>query len=932
MECAELLGAWEGRRVGDLPPINGNDATKQQGSTLHKSGTEETSSNMEERECNSKRLQVKRSIDNALHLFRSPLTHYGSHGQLRERERERQASSPRHHHSNSFSQQMQHQDSRGAISLNSSNSANSTSDASYAANGLDVQPSGEYYSFFSLSPTSNTSSPVVDSFPDQQASSSSQQQSEFPPSGDRRPSLPHIFQSTAPGLEGVRRRPRSASSDNEQHQDQIRSQGIRYGNANANKIPSSSNGTSSATPSVSNSGTVTARKLSSKISLRNLFRRTGGDASAGGSEPSSSNASAANSFSNSSTAPIHLNGNGKMAQTPTPPASPLGSSFFSGTPPPSSYPSAGIGKQRSRLGSDVSASSPAQPPRSPLIPSAVELHHRYSQELVQPGQNQIRKQSPDAAKSPSRPSILRGHKHHHHHHHNRSASAQSANVGRTLRFDNAASRVGPVRSSSSNLYGSQNAGLSAGSLRASRSASSLRHTTSFDDGNDEAGDDEEDEEDYGSFEVQTKHRMNLPESAPAKTTRYADEELEQATTAALDSNKRNKDKVPSNLASRYTHMLRSRGDSFASTISSSPGVSPENLHASYANGEFPFSIENPPLTPVSTNDMEASLGACEPEEEDAAESRLRGESFSSVETDKTEDSNTSGNPLSQGSIDNVTDGTDITIPSPGDYPIRTSILLPHGELIQASLPKVTKASIDDIYPPLRSASPTSSLSDYDELDDTVNHATDVAMANEERQEHSPVSTISSPLSLAPLDLSGISNLAEAEALVQRAQQAIMMSASMPQDGPGSPSVPLSVQLAAYGEILALERRFARGEKQRLREIMTNAGSDSEGGAVQEREELGRLRNRSGSGGTGATKPRVVKEDLFKKENKDKFTTIDGAYSALATKPNSPSYQKKKTPKYRRPHTAEGAPQTRWGVGSQEGMMFFYVIKRTVCEL
>ena len=85
MECAELLGAWEGRRVGDLPPINGNDATKQQGSTLNKSGTEETSSNMEERECNSKRLQVKRSIDNALHLFRSPLTHYGSHGQLRER-------------------------------------------------------------------------------------------------------------------------------------------------------------------------------------------------------------------------------------------------------------------------------------------------------------------------------------------------------------------------------------------------------------------------------------------------------------------------------------------------------------------------------------------------------------------------------------------------------------------------------------------------------------------------------------------------------------------------------------------------------------------------------------------------------------------------------------------------------------------------------
>lgn len=915
VECAELLEAWKGSREGDLPPINGHEVSKQQGANQLGPGSEENGYGQDEKEqgCTSKRLQVKRSIDNALHLFRNPLHHYGSHGQLRERER--QPSTSRHHHSHSLSQQIQHQDSRGAISLNSSNSANSTSDASYTANDTDAPSLGEYHSFFSLSPTANTNSPTLDASSYQQdlrGPLSSQQQMELPPSGDRRPSLPHIFPSSVPSIgEGVRRRPRSASSDNEQHPIQLHSQGIKNGIVtNASKAPNL-NAVNGSVGSVSTSGPAASRKLSSKISLRNLFRRAGGDSSLVGSEPSS----AANSYSASSSAPLNAAGANKLSQTPTPPASPLGSSFSSSTPPPSSYSNLGIGRRRSRLGSDGSMNSLLPTTRSPLIPSAVELHHRYSQEFAPVSHNQsmISNQSLEAPKISSRPSILRGLKHpHHYHHHNRSASAQSANVGRTLRFDNAASSVGSARSSSSNLYGSQNSEMLAGRLRASRSASSLRHAASYDDEDVDDENDEDEYEDYGSVGVQTRHRMDLPESAPAKTTGYSEGELIQPSTTTI-AHRQLKDKSLPGLAARYMHINRARGDSFTSNASSSPGVSPENMHAPYADSDFPFSIERPPLTPVSTNDVETGMGAVELHEEEATESRLRGESFSSVGTDKTDDSNYSGNVPSQGSLG--TDGTDLTTPSPGDQPTRTSIFIPHNEFMQASFQKGAKASIDDIYPPLRTASPTSSLSsEYSGHDDDHVHDTSISSTRGERQEHNPSSLVSSPFSLAPLDLSKISNLAEAEALVQRAEQAIKTSASLPQDGPGSPSVPLSVQLAAYGEILALERRFARGEKQRLREKMSNAGSDSEGGGVQEREELGRLRNRSGSGGTGVTRPKIGKEDLTRKDNISSGERLGVLESSMARSQASRSvlHSTPKSRRYRRPHTAEGAPHIGWG--------------------
>lgn len=68
----------------------------------------------------------------------------------------------------------------------------------------------------------------------------------------------------------------------------------------------------------------------------------------------------------------------------------------------------------------------------------------------------------------------------------------------------------------------------------------------------------------------------------------------------------------------------------------------------------------------------------------------------------------------------------------------------------------------------------------------------------------------------------VSNRAQAIALVQQAEKEILQSANsqglpISNNNPtslGPSRIPLSAQLAAYGEVLALERRFAKGEKQR----------------------------------------------------------------------------------------------------------------------
>jgi hypothetical protein len=65
-----------------------------------------------------------------------------------------------------------------------------------------------------------------------------------------------------------------------------------------------------------------------------------------------------------------------------------------------------------------------------------------------------------------------------------------------------------------------------------------------------------------------------------------------------------------------------------------------------------------------------------------------------------------------------------------------------------------------------------------------------------------------------IDIRSISSHAQAEALVQRAQQSILEMEDIPDDNNplSSGRLPLSAKLAAYGESLALERRLERVEE------------------------------------------------------------------------------------------------------------------------
>ncbi|KAL5478776.1 hypothetical protein ACEPAI_2053 [Sanghuangporus weigelae] len=1069
VECADVLAAWSGGRAGDLPPVQpggkeeassgpgsvsgsncpmgsrGNESTNDvgnTGATVSSTGEKEKDKDgceiSELIQSGSRRLHMKRSIDNALHLFKTPLLHHhGSHGQLRDRERERdksppspsaaahpqsqsqsQPQQPSHNHSHSIfplhhHHQHSHSHSHGGSppshshlhSLFHHGHSHSTSQLQTQAS-TQSQPQSQSQSQStsqSTSTTDNAFRPSLSTGASVTSSSSlhpnSNSNSIGNPfdgpgvPGNRRPSLPHIFNEPASPfqrrLSGRKRRPRSAGSDAGQEGSANAGNGNENANpsGNANGVSGSGsrlaavgmmpNAYSSGYPTnLSNTnvnvnagtGTGTTRKLSSKISLRNLFRRAGGEASISsntnsnayvnantnsslnlsGSEPGSGSASASTSFSNS--APIYnhaFSASVGARGTASPPASPLSASFA-----PSPSPMGGGGGRpgswyRQRIGSEGAGSVPV--PRSPLVPSAVELHHRYSQERLH---EEFEDEAPAAdtvdlggvapgsapagpgvvaPRLSARPSILRGQGQSGSH--NRSVSSQSSSgTGtpggtRTLRFDATASPAEATSMSPEPRWGSP-VGASVGTdvntsaigLRGMRSASSLRHEHSYGYNEDE----EDEEEDYGTS-------INPSEST---ALRFDDAELEEST-AMLEEGERDVD--PSTEAANYAQYVsagRARGASFASTASSSsPGVSPENRNADYERNEFPFSIDGPPpLTPVSvTSSASVTTHYNRPDDallegdnkdptsetkKRAAESRARGESFSSVETDRSEPSQTGTSSTSN-----------LTTPSPGTDLRMTNILggddndteVPTNSMRDDSLPTTdAKETSNGVY---LHASPSSSL---DELGlSNTNGQESAEELQTTKNSHSPTT----PTALPPeLDLRGISNLAEAEALVRRAQQAILASASLPADGPESPDVPLSAQLAAYGEILALERRFARGEKQReLWAVRDDSDGEAEGGGGGS-EQHNASANESGEVKTPKSAREAAKEARMaltqKKRDvavlRQRGATTDAAVG-LALGPGASSLRQRAAParpaKQKRPHTAEGAPQASWGFSS-----------------
>lgn len=461
-----------------------------------------------------------------------------------------------------------------------------------------------------------------------------------------------------------------------------------------------------------------------------------------------------------------------------------------------------------------------------------------------------------------------------------------------------------------------NYNASAVRLRGTRSASSLRHEHSY-----EYDEDEEEEEDYGT---------SIIKPSEAAALRYDDAELEEATPMIGDGDGR-----------EYASVGRARGASFASTASSiSPGASPENEDAEYERTEFPFSLDGPPpLTPVSVTSEASvttrySLPDDGPSLEDgnenvkessdgvtkkrSAESRARGESFSSVDTDRSEPSQT-----------DTSSTSNLTTPSPGTDLRMTSVL--GGDDNDTEVPSnsiggdsLSNASVKDTSNAVYlHSSPSSSLEEL-----SISTDPHVRPAEEQQKpKKSLTPTTPTPLPL-DLDLRGISNLAEAEALVRRAQQAILASASLPAEGPESPGIPLSAQLAAYGEILALERRFARGEKQReMWAMREDSDGEADGGVGSDNanpSEKGEPKTPK-SAKDAAKEARIAvsqkKRDVAVMRQRGATTdAVDGL--AFDTAPGATvggvSSMRQRAParpaKHKRPHTAEGAPQTSWGFG------------------
>ncbi|KAG8944267.1 hypothetical protein FRC04_002063 [Tulasnella sp. 424] len=111
----------------------------------------------------------------------------------------------------------------------------------------------------------------------------------------------------------------------------------------------------------------------------------------------------------------------------------------------------------------------------------------------------------------------------------------------------------------------------------------------------------------------------------------------------------------------------------------------------------------------------------------------------------------------------------------------------------------------------------------------------------------------------PVLLRTVNSHAQAHALVEKAEKQILDLADLPPDSAGLSDEALSAQLAAFGETLALERRFARGEAQKS-VWMSRKGyaddsdeeevtPDDEKNRSPRREVFGPPMQRKGSGGT-----------------------------------------------------------------------------------
>ncbi|KAF8070817.1 hypothetical protein FPV67DRAFT_1561538 [Lyophyllum atratum] len=231
-----------------------------------------------------------------------------------------------------------------------------------------------------------------------------------------------------------------------------------------------------------------------------------------------------------------------------------------------------------------------------------------------------------------------------------------------------------------------------------------------------------------------------------------------------------------------TLLLRERGLSFASSSQSSlsPIMSNDAQEPSLINADFPFSINKPPV--MYSEDVEAVLPVQDLLRVPApGENRSRGDSVSSTST-----TDSRNNP--QLSVSGTTSGSGSgseTVNTPWfSSPGRDQFL----DVATDSSPgrQIEGLPMEDIQPPEPKYTNGNAL-------------TGAGSALNERRSHVP----------PDINISSISSHAQAEALVQKAQQDIIRMAQSNELTPVTGSTgrsPLSARLAAYGESLALERK------------------------------------------------------------------------------------------------------------------------------
>jgi hypothetical protein len=223
---------------------------------------------------------------------------------------------------------------------------------------------------------------------------------------------------------------------------------------------------------------------------------------------------------------------------------------------------------------------------------------------------------------------------------------------------------------------------------------------------------------------------------------------------------------------------RPRGSSFAFSSSSLlPNISPDFAIVSAAQ-EFPFSINHPPPTDVLDEQLLTVPYSSSPQ--GASDNRLRGNSMSSMSTDGSANpqlswsTTTATSSVGSGSMTTPA-SSNITLPGPG---ISSPRSIPH---------EISGVTQDDKDPSCGAPPDQHSSFGF-------------------RRSHIAVD----------IDIRSISSHAQAEALVQRAQQSILEMEDIPDDNPLSSGRLhyLSVRnlLPAYGASLALERRLKRVEE------------------------------------------------------------------------------------------------------------------------